>query len=224
MNFQATVEALNSSSSAKVIQTINLSIYVDELGTEDEVVIHAGFTFKTHTGKEFELLYDLINHVLIRQVLMQYPAYWRKCGVFFRKSKRYFDTVLPACMISMSKVTDKLNFLRFENIKEQQEFLEKYESFELKADSDDNTDGETIKYSSQRNFETIMFFDGNVFSRFISESEWRNSNSKQHEDDYEERESYGRYSGTHAQDVEDLSDNFIDDVFDGDPDAYWNID
>lgn len=43
-------------------------------------------------------------------------------------------------------------------------------------------------------------------------------------DDYYEREYYGQYSGSYAQDVEGLSDDFINDVLDGDPDAYWNID
>lgn len=37
-------------------------------------------------------------------------------------------------------------------------------------------------------------------------------------------ESYGNHAGTYAQDVEGLSDDFIDDVFGGNPDAYWNID
>ena len=41
--------------------------------------------------------------------------------------------------------------------------------------------------------------------------------------DYDEP-SYGRYSGSYAQDVEGWSDDDIDEVFDGDPDAYWNID
>lgn len=41
--------------------------------------------------------------------------------------------------------------------------------------------------------------------------------------DYEE-ETYERYNGSYAQDVEGWSDQDIDDVFDGDPDAYWNID
>ena len=43
-------------------------------------------------------------------------------------------------------------------------------------------------------------------------------------DDYYERESYGQYQGSYAQDVEGLSDDFINDVLDGDPEAYWNID
>ena len=41
---------------------------------------------------------------------------------------------------------------------------------------------------------------------------------------YNERDTYGQYSGSYAQDVEGLSDNFINDVLDGEPDAYWNID
>lgn len=35
---------------------------------------------------------------------------------------------------------------------------------------------------------------------------------------------FGEYAGTYAQDVAGLSDEIIDDAFDGDPDAYWNID
>lgn len=36
--------------------------------------------------------------------------------------------------------------------------------------------------------------------------------------------SYGKYSGSYAQDVEGFDDDTIDDAFDGDPDAYWNMD
>lgn len=35
---------------------------------------------------------------------------------------------------------------------------------------------------------------------------------------------YGRYAGTYAQDEMGYSDDDIDTIFDGDPDAYWNID
>lgn len=35
---------------------------------------------------------------------------------------------------------------------------------------------------------------------------------------------YGEYAGSYAQDVEGYSDDVIDDAFDGDPEAYWNID
>ena len=44
-----------------------------------------------------------------------------------------------------------------------------------------------------------------------------------YDDDYEQP-TYERYNGSYAQDVEGWSDQDIDDVFDGEPDAYWNID
>ncbi len=43
------------------------------------------------------------------------------------------------------------------------------------------------------------------------------------EPDYDES-TYDNYNGSYAQDVEGWSDQDIDDVFDGDPEAYWNID
>lgn len=37
-------------------------------------------------------------------------------------------------------------------------------------------------------------------------------------------ETYEQYNGSYAQDIMGYSDQDIDDAFDGDPDAYWNID
>lgn len=47
-----------------------------------------------------------------------------------------------------------------------------------------------------------------------------------YEDDYyeEDERTYERHNGSYAQDVEGYDDDTIDEVFDGDPDAYWNID
>ena len=52
------------------------------------------------------------------------------------------------------------------------------------------------------------------------------SNFYDDDDDFDEddRKHYGKYAGSYAQDQEWLSDEFIDDVLDGKPDAYWNID
>lgn len=46
-------------------------------------------------------------------------------------------------------------------------------------------------------------------------------------DDYDDSyqyDQYGEFAGTYAQDVMGYSDDEIYDVFEGDPDAYWNID
>jgi len=56
------------------------------------------------------------------------------------------------------------------------------------------------------------------------ESEQENYNDDYSDYDYRERPTYENYNGSYAQDVEGWSDQDIDDVFDGDPDAYWNID
>lgn len=45
---------------------------------------------------------------------------------------------------------------------------------------------------------------------------------QQRHHDYEAH--FGEYAGSYAQDVMGYSDDIIDDVFEGDPDAYWNID
>lgn len=42
-------------------------------------------------------------------------------------------------------------------------------------------------------------------------------------DDFE-TPTYGRYAGSYAQDEMGYSDDDINTIFDGDPDAYWNID
>lgn len=43
---------------------------------------------------------------------------------------------------------------------------------------------------------------------------------------YDDRDgrTYGRYAGSYAQDEMGYSDDDIDTIFDGEPDAYWNID
>lgn len=38
------------------------------------------------------------------------------------------------------------------------------------------------------------------------------------------RPHYGEYAGSYAQDIMGFSDDVINDAFEGDPDAYWNID
>lgn len=47
------------------------------------------------------------------------------------------------------------------------------------------------------------------------------------QDDYPEDEygtQYWKYAGTYAQDEAGYDDGAIDEAFDGDPEAYWNID
>lgn len=57
------------------------------------------------------------------------------------------------------------------------------------------------------------------------ENYWDEGTEEYYEpEDYFEEPTYNDYNGSYAQDVEGWSDQDIDEVFDGDPDAYWNID
>ncbi len=53
----------------------------------------------------------------------------------------------------------------------------------------------------------------------------RKSCESHHSDNYDDYGTYyDEYAGSYAQDVMGYSDDVINDAFDGDPDAYWNID
>ena len=49
-------------------------------------------------------------------------------------------------------------------------------------------------------------------------------NNSRQDLDYVPNMRYGEYTGSYAQDYMDYDDDYINDAFDGDPDAYWNID
>ena len=63
-------------------------------------------------------------------------------------------------------------------------------------------------------------FDDESFDDDYEDDEWDDD----YEDSFSERNTYNRYNGSWAQDVEGYSDDDIDTIFDGEPDAYWNID
>lgn len=84
---------------------------------------------------------------------------------------------------------------------------------------------EVWKFFGKNRSTTTIVKDG-VKSRF-----WLTNNDIPGDDDCEgydddeyAAEHYEEFAGTYAQDVAGFSDEDIYDVFDGQPDAYWNID
>lgn len=63
-------------------------------------------------------------------------------------------------------------------------------------------------------------------SSLAEEDDYRDDGMYDDDGYYENTESrtFGRYAGTYAQDEAGFSDEDIDNIFDGEPDAYWNID
>lgn len=84
----------------------------------------------------------------------------------------------------------------------------------------------------------VKQFGGNLFQEFYEKTQDENwlltekneqliNKSKEHPEsigDYEHKKTFKNYRGSYAQDIEGYSDQDIDDIFEGDPDMYWNID
>lgn len=84
-------------------------------------------------------------------------------------------------------------------------------------------------YGKPNRFSTRAEKDGEVIDVFFHELNpsipvrytQYNRHSPRHDEEYEYE---SEYAGSYAHDVMGYSDETIDDVFDGDPEAYWNID
>ena len=79
-----------------------------------------------------------------------------------------------------------------------------------------------------KNYNSIRIQDGKIlknipFSSLVDDdddSEWNRFS----DNTWGEEQTYNEYNGSYAQDVMGYSDQTINDAFEGDPDAYWNID
>jgi len=69
---------------------------------------------------------------------------------------------------------------------------------------------------------TIHLLKRNLFHKAVNGIVYNSKSSSLDMPVYDSR--FGKYAGTYAQDVAGLSDDVINDAFDGDPEAYWNID
>ena len=69
-----------------------------------------------------------------------------------------------------------------------------------------------------------FFFDGLVLRIFVPRSHRRYAGRREYDQEEVYGSHYGEFAGSYAQDVMGYSDDVINDAFEGDPEAYWNID
>ena len=77
----------------------------------------------------------------------------------------------------------------------------------------------TYVESKERGGEEVFFHD---LDNSIPYPKWKYNSHRAYNDDYGTH--FGEYEGSYAQDIMGYSDDVINDAFEGDPDAYWNID
>lgn len=85
----------------------------------------------------------------------------------------------------------------------------------------DQTITEEFPFSKKCPFK--VYFSNKVFSKY-KDNQIEDDNAEDNGRGTDEKGTYEKYSGSYAQGVMDWSDEDIDALFDGDPDAYWNID
>lgn len=84
---------------------------------------------------------------------------------------------------------------------------------------------DTVVEEIRKIFPTFIITE--EFMNYCDQKYWAEEEDcwyEEDDDDCYSRPTYGRYGGSYAQDVMGYSDDDIDEIFDGDPDAYWNID
>jgi len=81
-------------------------------------------------------------------------------------------------------------------------------------------------------------FGGNLYQAMFDKTQDKNwlmtekneqllktkNNNSRNSNTFGERKTFNHYKGSYAQEIEGYSDQDIDDIFEGDPDMYWNID
>ncbi|GGZ72459.1 hypothetical protein [Algibacter mikhailovii] len=139
----------------------------------------------------------------------------------------YYSQTLPDNFIFMpiKKFKDQCGFSKITVLKSSKTntlFCTTNDStiFSVQHDIDPEFEMAFLIYDSNISDAKLVNLNIDLKENYIQNSNYKND---EHLDDFE-RETFEDYNGSHAQDFEGLSDQFIDDVFDGDPSMYWNID
>ena len=131
------------------------------------------------------------------------PLYTENCLVIYKSYTNFALSIIettPNDLMTQKRVVETKKYI---NMTHYEDFVDDSNMFEEDFVDDCNLFGEEDFVDDCNLFEEDFVDDCNMF---------------------EEERTYECYNGSYAQDVEGWSDQDIDDVFDGDPDAYWNID
>lgn len=220
MRFEEIIKGLYSQDEYQIYDILNQGVHIDELNDKDSIeVIHTGSYYKTHKGRLFEILYIIST----QQVCFQQPhdhIFTRPLGApmsFYNRSFDLDDDWKKKWYISYDVQTGI------------------FETISIKG----------LKRDSKRIIQHILLNDGvKIYSFVIKTGEievnyplelvdipqlyrgekFEPINRGIEKKDEIIRPSYGKYKGTYVQDIKGYSDDFIDNVLDERPDAYWNID
>jgi hypothetical protein len=199
----------------------DLSLFIEKIITSDFSLL------RTITKNEIEINEVSKSCILINPDI-QYLNWAFKNVEFFSVPPSYLKQTFKIKILKTFK-TNRLNntILEYEPIVEEVDY--KFPQHIL----DINQQRFEVKQKVFFNNDLGIYFENiddsilnEKFGYYLDENFRENisENYSDYSEDYYENETFEDYNGSYAQDHENLSDQFINDVFDGDPDLYWNID
>lgn len=248
MLFDEIIQNLYSGDESSILEILNTSVHVQELDfLDNEPAIHTGFYCYVHTGSLFEFIYIIpIKQLCYKKVSSN--TNFAPLGLPY--ISEYCDTIVSVCFKHQKgiwyslydSITDTFSFIETDEIKE----YEIQDKKAIKVNAKDNNFISQFKIKTKihsmhmvnyegTNARTLSFeekefnyeLNPHFFPTFYKSKKFYKSREDYREDRIfcdENRKVYEKYSGTYAQDIEGLDDDFIDDVLGGEPEAYWNID
>jgi len=197
MKYSKLLYILYGDSLSDILNILNQSVYVTDYITEDKnsIVVHTGFTFLTHKQKKIDLLYDFKNETIIRQVRNDGFAIPQINGMFATKGDdNYFNYFCDIVLTEIVEEKDEES--TFYHLKNPYTYLNINKINEITViDKEKNNE---ITYTSfkissngilikeiplQKELEDIIFFDGDLFKKYISDDEYY---QEEDDDDYDD--------------------------------------
>lgn len=193
MTHSEVFKILYGNNDGKIIELLNKSIYVTEQKFEsDTFFIHTGFTFKMHSGKNVELIYDYFKRLLIRQPRNdETKSAPQIFGIWITKiSSEYFNAMNGKIIVGIIEKTDSTNILitdvqdyyKYIGLNEINEIIcqdedgliETYNEFRI----EDRKNEESIIIPIQRKYEKLVHYDSRVFSLYSERIRIYNENKE----------------------------------------------
>jgi len=238
MNYLTVIKKLYGDDEDELLNVLNSAIYVEDYNFDKKtLLIHTGFIFMTHKQKKMTLIYDLVNKAVIKQVHFESSILLPFNGVlFFQASDGFlYNSNRAYLMVEICDNNEQFEIYELDNSVYNVEKCNPKNLIVKNEKLGKNTviNSILVKYDSksnetfplQKNSDIIFYFDGSSFDIYTEDI---NENDEIIEDrSYTRnriRNTYKQYTGSWAQEIEELSDDFINNVLDGEPDAYWNID
>lgn len=242
MNYKKLLKKLYGSKEEALINLINVAISLNDYKPKQEsIIVNTGFVFYSFKNKGdgyekllWTLLFDLETEtVLIKQYNSKNDLPFNGVIVFKTKDGDY-KNYSPPIIMSIIGIND-LNKSEILQLAPNIDYEEKMFNGRLFLISKETKDKSQIrkiiiKSNSEldRTFPLEKEFEQHLicFNGTFSEAHYNEDYYVSYKDTmtYEDYENYGNYEGSWAQEIEGFSDDYINDVLGGEPDAYWNID